>query len=173
MTSHWRHTGVMDLEPYVTAVTDQLTATAALGDERTRQIASALAVSAASALRLATINAVSAAVDEVNTALLASPMTSGITVSVQLENDEPVIAVHAADAPAVAEPAANADDGEASARISLRLPEALKADIDAAAAAGSVSVNTWLVRAARAALTPTDGIRATRSGHHIRGWVTG
>ena len=161
----------MDLDPYVTAVTDQLTASAALGDERTRQIAAALAASAASALRLATINAVSAAVDEVNTALLGHPACSGITVSVRLENDEPVIAVH--EAQDAAEPMDNGGDGEASARISLRLPEALKADIDAAAAAASVSVNTWLVRAARARLVPTDGPRTTRTGHHIRGWVTG
>jgi hypothetical protein len=162
----------MDIDPYVTAVTDQLTASAALGDERTRQIASALAVSAASALRLATINAIGAAVDEVNTALLAGPASAGITVSVRLENDEPVIAVH--EAPEVAtEPADHASDGEASARISLRLPEALKSEIDVAASAASVSVNTWLVRAARARLVPTDGPRTTRTGHHIRGWVTG
>ena len=125
----------MDLDPYVTAVTDQLTATAALGDERTRQIASALAASAASALRLATINAVSAAIDEVNTALLASPTASGITVSVHLENDEPVIAVHEAPASTPADAVDAGAEEEASARISLRLPEALKADIDAAAAA--------------------------------------
>jgi hypothetical protein len=164
----------MDLDPYVAAVTDQLTASAALGDDRTRQIASALAVSAASAIRLATINAVSAAVDEVNTALLAGPASSGITVSVRLENDEPVISVHEAPDQALpAEPADSAGDGEASARISLRLPETLKADIDAAASAASVSVNTWLVRAARAGLAPSDGPRTTRTGHHIRGWVTG
>lgn len=164
----------MDLDPYVTAVTDQLVASAALGDERTRQIASALAISAASALRLATINAVGAAVDEVNTALLSSPAAAGITVSVRLENDEPVIAVHEApDAGFAAEPVDNPADGEPSARISLRLPEALKAEVDAAAAAASVSVNTWLVRAARAGLAPTDGARTTRTGHHIRGWVTG
>jgi hypothetical protein len=163
----------MDLDPYVTTVTDQLTAAAALGDERTRQIASALAASAASALRLATINAVSAAMDEVNTALLASPTASGITVSVRLENDEPVIGVHEAPASVPSESVDAGGDGEASARISLRLPEALKADIDAAAAAAAVSVNTWLVRAARAGLAPADGNRTTRSGHHIRGWVTG
>ena len=46
------------------------------------------------------------------------------------------------------------DDGDASARISLRLSEALKADIEAAAARDGVSVNTWLVRAAGAALAP-------------------
>jgi hypothetical protein len=162
----------MDLDPYVTAVTDQLTASAALGDERTRHVASALAASAASALRLATINAVSAAVDEVNTALLASPTAAGITVSVHLENDEPVIAVHEAQPSVAPESVDSAVDGEASARISLRLSEALKADIEGAASAASVSVNTWLVRAARAALAPADGNR-TRSGHHIRGWVVG
>ena len=39
-----------------------------------------------------------------------------------------------------------ADDGT-TARISLRLPESLKAAVDAAAAREGVSVNTWLIRA--------------------------
>ena len=39
------------------------------------------------------------------------------------------------------------------ARISLRLPEGLKASIDAAAAREGVSVNTWLVRALTRSLT--------------------
>jgi predicted HicB family RNase H-like nuclease len=41
----------------------------------------------------------------------------------------------------------SADAGELSARISLRLPEGLKAAAEAAAAREGVSLNTWLVRA--------------------------
>ena len=43
-------------------------------------------------------------------------------------------------------PPAAAGDVELVARISLRLPEALKAAVEAAAAGEGVSVNTWLVR---------------------------
>ena len=49
-----------------------------------------------------------------------------------------------------------AEEG-ASARISLRLPESLKAAIDAAAAAEGISVNTWLLRELK---------RALHRGHH-------
>lgn len=54
----------------------------------------------------------------------------------------------------------------------LRLPETLKAEIDAAASTAAISVNTWLVRAARGALARGPGPR-NRSAQHIRGWVTG
>lgn len=164
----------MDLDPYVSLVTDQLLAAAALGDERTQQVAAALAAAAAAAVRLAAMSAISATADEINAALLDTPNVSA-TVSVQLENDEPTIRV---DSTAVAPPSQAADpgpDGDASARISLRLPELLKADIDSAANRESVSVNTWLVRAARAALHPTRTASTSdvHTGRHIRGWVTG
>ena len=67
-------------------------------------------------------------------------------------------------------------------RISLRLSEALKSDVEAAAKADAVSVNTWLVRAAGHALShrsrPGDasgasGTSTRVSGHRITGWVNG
>ena len=164
----------MDLDAYVATVTAQLDATAALGDDRTREVAAALAASAAGSIRLAAFRAVAATVDEVNAALLAGDAGSDRSVSVHFEQDEPVIRIHQPPHAGVGPgPGDTVDDGEASARISLRLSEVLKADIDAAAAAAGVSANTWLVRAARAARRPADGARTARSGHHIRGWVTG
>ena len=44
-----------------------------------------------------------------------------------------------------------------SARITFRLPDALKGRIEAAAAAQHLSVNTWLVRAASQALDSPSG----------------
>ena len=78
----------------------------------------------------------------------------------------------------------HADDGDASARISLRLSEALKAEIDAAAARDGVSVNTWLVRAAAGAppaaapgRRPRRRLRRERRAgsrtHRITGWING
>ena len=98
-----------------------------------------------------------------------------MTISVQLENDEPTIRVDTAPVPESIPATDPGLDGDASARISLRLPELLKADIDAAASRESISVNTWLVRAARTALNPVRPANRgeVRSGHHIRGWVTG
>ena len=69
-----------------------------------------------------------------------------------------------------AEAPAPADDGM-TARISLRLPESLKASVEAAAATEGVSVNTWLVRALqRAVVGGAGGGGFTRTGKRIQGF---
>ncbi|WP_375478233.1 hypothetical protein [uncultured Jatrophihabitans sp.] len=143
----------MRLEPYVHQVAEQLAATAALGDDRTREIAASLAAAAAPALRLAVLTALSDGADEITAALLDLP--GAPVVSIRLDGDEAVVDVRAGavSAPADDEPAAeDAHGGEATARISLRLSDALKTDIDAAAERDGVSVNTWLVRVASTAV---------------------
>jgi hypothetical protein len=168
----------MQLQPYVGQVQAHLTAAAALGDERTRHTAEALAAAAEPAMRLAVLGAVSAAADEITAALLDSPDSP--VVSVRLDGDELRVEVRSS-APAPEAPAAAADDADASARISLRLAESLKADIENAARVESVSVNTWLVRAAARALQPARSPRGGWDGrgsesrgnnpHHITGWI--
>src|SRR5579875_734759 len=137
----------MHLEPYVARVAEQVQASAALGDDRTREIARSLAATAGPAVRLALLEALGAAADEITAALLDSPGEPSVTV--RLDGDEVAVDVRHA-APAAAGDDRDDADVAATARISLRLSESLKADIDAAARAG-VSVNTWLVRAASAA----------------------
>ena len=72
-------------------------------------------------------------------------------VEVRLADGEPAFVVTTAppereyDEPAAA-PAAEGEPGTA--RLTLRLPDSLKARVEAAAARDGVSVNTWLVRAA-------------------------
>ena len=68
-----------------------------------------------------------------------------------------------------AEAPAPADDGM-TARISLRLPESLKASVEAAAAGEGVSVNTWLVRALQRAVAIDAGVSFTRTGKRIQGF---
>jgi len=68
--------------------------------------------------------------------------------------------------PTPAAPPASGDDEEA--RITLRVPESLKAAIGAAAAADNVSVNAWLVRALQRAVSSPGG-RVQRSGKRITG----
>jgi predicted HicB family RNase H-like nuclease len=53
------------------------------------------------------------------------------------------------------------------ARITLRLSERLKSLIDEAAAAASVSVNTWLVQVLNRALEPRP---ATTGQHRLTGY---
>ena len=68
--------------------------------------------------------------------------------------------------------AAGRDAGTA--RITVRLPETLKAQIEAAAEREGVSVNAYLVRTLGAALQPgTSAASASwsQSGHQLSGWV--
>ena len=161
----------MQLSPFVAQVQAQLAAAAALGDETTRRVADALAAAAEPATRLAILAAVTAAADEVTAALLDSPDSPSLAV--RLDGDELRIEVR------VAEPHHDVptEDADTSARISLRLSEALKTDVESAAKADSVSVNPWLVRAATRALAPSRARAAgwdTRaSGHRITGWING
>ena len=103
----------MHLDHHLAQVHEQLGAAAALGDDRTKEIATALAAAASSAVRLALLGAVSEAADEITAALLDYPGSPAVTV--RLEGDASDVDVHASGAPDADEP--RRDDGEASARI--------------------------------------------------------
>jgi hypothetical protein len=171
----------MELHTHVAQVQEQLETVAALGDERTQQTAAALATAAAPAMRLAILAAVSAAADEITAALLDSPGSPA--VAVQLDGDDLRIEVRATAEQATAP----SDDGDTSARISLRLSESLKTEIESVARRDSISVNSWLVRAATNALNPQwgPGMRfgdprrqpgqpgRPGNSHHVTGWING
>jgi len=115
-----------------------------------------------------------------------SEQLPGVGIDVRLKGRQPEFAVTGAPQPA-SEPASGAagadepletDDGEAVARITLRLPEALKTRAEALAASRGQSLNTWLVAAARAAATGDAPHRHSHGpGHYglggkrIRGWA--
>jgi len=177
----------MNLNDTGQRVREQLTAAAALGDERTRAIAASLAQSADSAVRLAVIEALSRASTELADALSDAATLQGLSwapeISVQLDGDRLGFAVAVSQpvtAPATAassEAPEVADRGDATARISLRLTEGLKADVERAAGQAGLSVNSWLVRAATSALRPGRGSGggwySAAGGHRFTGWVTG
>jgi hypothetical protein len=127
------------------------------------------------------LSAASAAADEITAALIDHPGSPA--VSVRMEGEELRVDVRTADVPEEPAPAAQPEEADASARISLRLSENLKGEIEIAARGAAVSVNTWLVRAASAALAgPGAGARLTRTeirtagpsgAHRITGWVNG
>jgi hypothetical protein len=162
----------MHLDDYTRQVGEHVSAAAALGDERTREVAAALTTAVAPAVRLALMSALAAAADEVTAALLDSPGSPAVTV--RLDGDDIRVEVLTASAE---EPESRVDDGEATARISLRLSDALKAQIDVAAAQDGISVNTWLVRAATNALRPSrggsPGNRGSGNSHRVSGWING
>jgi hypothetical protein len=152
----------MDLAPYVEGLRRDLVAAAAAGSDETRRVAELLVSALEPAVRLAVMDALSAVAAEVTDAL------DGPTVEVRLHGREPRVVVSTV-AP---EPAATAppDDGEGTARITLRLPESVKVRMEEAATREALSVNTWLVRAIARAL---DYAPNPRGGRRITGYARG
>jgi hypothetical protein len=62
-------------------------------------------------------------------------------------------------------------DSELSARITLRLPEHLKARVEVAAASQAVSVNAWIVRALERGASSSQG-KSSRGGKRLQGYAT-
>jgi hypothetical protein len=128
---------------------------AAVGDESTARAAELLAVALESSLGRRLQEALAEAALE-----LSSQLERG-RVEVRVAGGDPAL-VYVGDEASDPAPA-EAGDEALSARITLRLPESLKARLEAAAAAGGVSVNTWLVQALGRALEPR---RAGATGRH-------
>ena len=94
--------------------------------------------------------------DEITAALLdLAGALRPAPVAVHLDGDDLRIEVRAT----VEQTSAPADEGDASARISLRLSEALKTDIESAARREAISVNSWLVRRRLQRAQPAVGAR--------------
>jgi hypothetical protein len=165
----------MELTHYVENVRRELVVAADAGGEEARALAERLSAPLESAIRLMLLDALSAAADEITRELAPG------SVELRLRSGEPDFVVTPApddesvepapDAPAAAPPEG---DEAVTARINLRLPEQLKADIEQAASRERLSVNSWLVRAAAAALAPDDRRprqRGGRVGQGYTGWV--
>jgi hypothetical protein len=162
----------MQVQPYVTQVQDQLSAAAALGNEQVRATAAALAAAADPAVRLAVLAAVSAAADEITAALLDVPGAPAVAVRTDGQELHLEVRTEAVEPDPAAPLTAPGEDGEHSARISLRLPDGLKTLIEQAARAESISVNTWFLRAAGRALSGPEAGRRVSAGR-FTGWVNG
>jgi hypothetical protein len=173
----------MELEPYVTRLREELAAAAEMAGNEARELAEWLATPLESAARLALLEALSAAADEISRDLAPG------SVYVRLRGREPSFVVTPAPSDSFAEPTAPAavalppvatdtDEG-ATARINLRLSESLKGRIEQAADRAGLSVNSWLTRAAAAVLESDDparwaerrGARNVRGNDRLTGWV--
>ena len=136
----------------------------------TRVVAERLAAGLDAATRLVLLDALSAAVGEITRDLAPG------SVDLRLRGREVEFVVTQANTePDDHRPAAPvALDDASTSRTTLRLPDALKAQVDEAAAADGLSVNTWLVRAVAAALQPKNrrsAQRALRTGDNFAGWA--
>jgi hypothetical protein len=179
----------MDLQPYVEAVRQELRVAAAAAGDGARELADRLSAPLESALRLALLEALSAAAEEITGELAPR------SVEVRLRGRDPEFVVSA---PLEDEPVGNAgspdadssvffvqhdDDGDPW-RVTLRLPEGLRSHVEGAARREGASLNSWLVRAAAAAVQgavegASQGVshvagqdRSTRpTGRRVTGWV--
>jgi hypothetical protein len=158
----------MDLQPYVDAVRHELNVAAATGGADAAELADRLSAPLDSALRLAILEALSDAAEEITRELAPG------SVDVRLRGRDPAFAVSAPREPAseVAELVASpeSDDDGGTWRVTLRLPENLRAGVDTAARGAGLSVNAWMVRAIAAALG-ADRRRPPASDKHFSGWV--
>jgi len=148
----------MQLEGYVQALREDLARVAAVGDESTARAADLLAVALESSF---------------GRRLQEALAEAALELSTQLEQGRVEVRVAGGDPELVyvdeAEPEpADASDEVFSARITLRLPETLKARLEAAAGANGVSLNTWLVQTLNRLLAPRPSGGTSR--HRLTGF---
>jgi hypothetical protein len=159
----------MDLQPYVDAVRHELSVAAAAGGADAEALAERLTAPLESAIRLALLEALSEAAEQITRDLAPG------SVEVRLRGRDPEFTVSSGidqepDAPAIVTP--ESEDEGGTWRVTLRLPEHLRAGVDAAARGDGLSVNAWLVRAVSAALGGGNRRRPLGdSGNQFSGWV--
>ena len=146
----------MDITPYVESLRRDLMAAAEASGPEAQAVAERLGFALDPAARLALMEAISQAANEITAEMPAGG------VDVRLDGRELAFVV---DTPAAAPPPApptpppppGAEDEEegGTARITLRLPEAVKNKAEELASRSGHSLNTWLVHAVRAATRDT------------------
>lgn len=152
----------MDLTPYLEMLRGDLAAAAKPGGPATAEVADLLSHALEPSARLALLEALSDAAAEITTRLRDA------SVEVRLHGRDADLVVNHVAAPPESAPEPQ-PDGADLARLTLRMPEALKAHVEQAAAAAGVSVNAWLVRAVTAAVNePPPG---HRPGKRITGFA--
>jgi hypothetical protein len=173
----------MDLTTYVSNLGREFATLAEANGEEARALVERLTGSLESAIRMTLLEALSAASDEIT-----SDLAPG-SVELRLRGRDPqfVVSVPERVADTAREEPSEigttegsvpiSEDGPSS-RINVRLPEALKAAIEDAAAKEGRSVNAWLVRAASASLQradregrPQPRSTSNRTTQRLTGWV--
>ena len=152
----------MHVDAYTETLRRTLVETSSLGDDRTQDVARSLAAALDPALRLVALQMLTDTADELNgeldgahVAVVMDGATPHLLVtqsdrSDEREQDHVTGPNRHAETPVHAVP--EVEEGP-EVRTTLRLPESLKQQIDAAAQMQGRSVNAWLVEAARSALS--------------------
>jgi len=152
----------MQMAHHIHAIQEDLAAAASLAaDEATVDAGRRLTQALGSSLHLRLLDVVSEA------ALALSDSVPG-RIEVRLAGRDPEL-VYIEEEEAEPEPTQAGADDSFSARITLRLPEGLKAQIEVAANLEGASVNTWIVRALQRGLEPRT--RSVRTGRRLSGYA--
>jgi predicted HicB family RNase H-like nuclease len=134
----------MDLTPYIESLRRSLTAAAAPGGEDAARTAALLSEALDAGARLALMEALSEAAAEITAGL--DQAGSSASVDLRVRGKEVDLRVLGGETAETAPPPAPPAEDDI-ARITLRLPESLKENVEKAASADGTSVNSWLVRA--------------------------
>jgi HicB-like protein involved in pilus formation len=149
----------MNVAAYVEALQQDLANVAGIGDDAVAEAARRISAALESSLRLRLTDALGEAAAE-----LTNQLPDG-HVEVRVTGGDPEL-VYVPDPGAPPTPTSLED---LSARITLRLPETLKAIVDAAAQEAGVSANTWLLQQIHRSADPTKR-RSHPGGRRMTGY---
>ncbi len=147
----------MDLSEYAESLRRELTSITRFAGDDIARAAEMIAETLDSSVRLALLDVLSAAAEEITARL------DGATIDVRLTGTQPEFVVTARSTGGASPEPADGGEEAGSARVTLRLSESLKTRLEAAATTGGLSVNAWLVRAISRALEPAPGGQRPRS----------
>ena len=151
----------MQLDSHIQAIREDHANTARIGDEATAEAAQRLSEALGSTLHLRLLDLLGEAALEIGGQLVSA------RIEVRLAGRDPELVVVTEEAQ---EEAPVASGEEFSGRITLRLPETLKARIEAAASLEGVSTNAWLVRTVARTL---DSRQTRRGRNRLQGFAQG
>jgi hypothetical protein len=171
----------MELSDYVARLRAELTSITRFAGEDVAKAAELLAETLESSVRLTLLDVLSAAAADITARLgdtavevrLSDGEPTFVVLTAPEQDDEPLLAgvTRMADELAEAGRRLAGDQEPGTARLTLRLPDTLKARVEAAAARDGMSVNTWLVRVAGRALENPGRSGRRGPGQRITGYA--
>jgi hypothetical protein len=159
----------MQLSPIVEGISEDLRRAGAVGGEETRRVAELLVASVEASVGLRLLDALQEAARELTDSL------PGALVEVRMQGRDPVLSLAIAREKDVGSTEGDDYSEDELARITLRLPEGLKNQVERAASRAGASINAWIVAAvARGLEGPSGFIPPTRrSPRRVTGFVQG
>lgn len=158
----------MELSEYTEALRREVATVTRFAGEEVARAGQLIADSLDSSIRLTLLDVLSGAAAEITSRL------EDTAIELRLSSGNPTFAVVRAPLelpvppppPALGESPGEAGEETGTSRVTLRLPDALKARAEAAAAQDGLSLNAWLVRAASRALdhSPAVNVQSSRRG---------